>query len=179
MSRRHQSNSSLKNFFIFLLLLIVGGFCYYNFSYLFTNKIIVPAPATASSSSISDRVISSPKTAVAPVVNDTFDIAGNTFPVIGMIGHSATGVLRIIPLHGLTTIQYEKLNFQIDTDLHLYLSKDLTNKAFIDLGLIKGSKGSISYTIPESATPNYRYVLTWSTKLHTLFNYVEIPENPI
>ena len=153
MSRRYQSNSNSKNFFIIILLLIIAGFCYYNFSYLFLKKDSSTATTTAKAFN-NPSVKSTINT--APVVNDTFDIAGNTFPVVGTAGHSATGELRIIPLHNVTTIQFEKLNFTPETGLHIYLSKDLTDKDTVDLGLIKGSKGTISYTIPETASPTDR-----------------------
>jgi hypothetical protein len=179
MSRPYHKHDGGKNFFITVLLLIVAGFCYYNFSYLLKDvgktKTATSTPVTATT----HTTTVTPNDNTTSGVNDAYDIAASTFPVVGTIGHNASGELRIVPLHGITTIQYEHLKFTTEPGLHIYLSKDTTDKDFIDLGPIKGSSGTISYTIPESATPDYRFVLTWSTKSHTLFNFVEIPQNPI
>lgn len=177
MVRRYQSNSSnLKNITIGILVLIVLGFCYYNFSYLLVKKEVAPGIATATPKVVINKT---KEPVVNSKVNDALDIAAMTFEVVGTKDHPASGELRVLPVRGIITIQFENLKFTSASDLHIYLSKDLTDADFIDLGPIKGSKGTLSYTVPDTASPEYRFVLTWSTKLHTLFNYVEIPQNPI
>ena len=51
-------------------------------------------------------------------------------------------------------------------------------KEFIDLGLIKGTEGSINYDLPEEVNiEDYPYVLHWCVPFSVLFNYAKVEFN--
>jgi len=97
------------------------------------------------------------------------------FPVMGTVGHSASGHVRLLNTAAGTVLRYENFSTINGPRLHLYLAKDLKAKEFIDLGPIKGTEGNINYTIPEGVdVSEYRYVMYWCVPFSVLFNYAEI-----
>ena len=60
-------------------------------------------------------------------------------------------------------------------DLFIYLSKDLTNKDFVNLGEIKATKGNVNYEVNSSIdTTQYKNVLVWCRAFGVLFSYAEL-----
>lgn len=100
-----------------------------------------------------------------------------SFPVMGTFGHPASGSVKIVENLEETIIRYEDFETINGPQLHLYLSKDIEGKDYIDLGPIRGTKGNINYTVPEGVDLNeYRYVMYWCVPFSVLFNYAEINE---
>lgn len=177
MSQKNPSPS--KNFFIIILLLIIAGFIYYNFSPTLKDYFAKKPTSTSTPPVISETIKPNLKDENY-TSEEVVDIGDMKFPVIGTVDHPATGFLRLLPARGGSSIQYENLNFKKDTGLYVYLSKDLGAKSFQDLGPVKATSGTVTYAIPDDINPSeYTYILTWSKKLNTLFNYVELPVNPI
>ena len=60
-------------------------------------------------------------------------------------------------------------------DLHIYLASSLEANDYIDLGVIKGTKGNINYDIPAGIDTNkYNKVLIWCVPFKVLFSYAEL-----
>jgi len=98
-----------------------------------------------------------------------------TFPVTGTFGHPAEGTVRVIETTEGTVIRYENFKTINGPLLHVYLSKDLKAKDFVDLGAIKGTSGNINYPVPADVDiSEYKYVLYWCVPFRVLFNSAEI-----
>jgi hypothetical protein len=98
-----------------------------------------------------------------------------SFPVMGTFGHPASGNVKVIENLNETIIRYEDFETINGPNLHVYLSKDIEGKDFIDLGPIRGTKGNINYTVPEGVDLNeYRYVMYWCVPFAVLFNYADL-----
>ena len=96
-------------------------------------------------------------------------------PVLGTVGHPATGTVRIIETDNGPVIRYENFETLNGPQLHLYLAKDLEATDFVDLGPVRGTKGNINYTIPSDVDlSEYRYVMYWCVPFSVLFNYAEL-----
>jgi len=99
----------------------------------------------------------------------------DSFPVMGTFGHPASGSVKVIENLEETIIRYEDFETINGPNLHVYLSKDIEGKDFIDLGEIRGTKGNINYTVPEGVDLNeYRYVMYWCVPFAVLFNYADL-----
>ena len=60
-------------------------------------------------------------------------------------------------------------------ELHIYLSSELGDERFIDLGKIKATKGNVNYDIPAGIdTSKYNKVLVWCKPFSVLFSYAEL-----
>lgn len=98
-----------------------------------------------------------------------------SFPVMGTFGHPASGSVKIIENLNETIIRYEDFETINGPNLHVYLSKDIEGKEFIDLGPIRGTKGNINYTVPQGVDlSEYRYVMYWCVPFAVLFNYADL-----
>lgn len=96
-------------------------------------------------------------------------------PVIGTFGHPAEGVARVIETAEGTIVRFENFKTINGPKLHVYLSKDLDAKDFVDLGPIRGTSGNINYAIPADIDiSEYKYVLHWCVPFRVLFNSAEI-----
>jgi hypothetical protein len=97
------------------------------------------------------------------------------FSVQGTTGHPASGNVQLLSTTNGTVIRYEDFETINGPNLHVYLSKDLDAKDFVDLGPIKGTKGNINYTVPEGVSlSEYPYVMYWCVPFGVLFNYAEV-----
>ncbi len=166
-----------KNIIIVILLLIILGLAYYSFYPLY-REYKERSKAQETATTTSTNVSKTPQ--VTPDEEVVVEIGDIKFPVTGTVGHPASGFLRLLPARGGSSIQYENLNFKGDSELYVYLSKDLTASNYESLGPVKATTGTVTYTIPDDINPSeYPYILTWSKKQNLLFNHVEIPQNPI
>lgn len=77
------------------------------------------------------------------------------------------GNKRILRLEDFQTIN--------GPELHIYLSSELGDERFIDLGKIKATKGNVNYDIPAGIdTSKYNKVLVWCKPFSVLFSYAEL-----
>lgn len=99
----------------------------------------------------------------------------DTTPVIGTVGHPASGTARIVDAEGRRYVRYENFKTLNGPDLFVYLAKDLDAKEFVDLGVLRATEGNVNYEIPQGVDlTEYRYVLTWCKQFGVLFNYADL-----
>lgn len=91
--------------------------------------------------------------------------------------HEVSGSLKVIELDGKTYLRFEDFETINGPNLHVWLSKDKSPSGdnYIDLGPLKGTKGSFEYELPEGTDlSEYRYVLVWCVPFRVLFSFVEL-----
>ena len=90
--------------------------------------------------------------------------------------HEVEGNALLIDNQGGNKIlRFEDFETINGPDLHIYLSSNLDNSDFIDLGEIKATKGSVNYEIPSGTdTEKYNKVLVWCVPFRVLFSYAEL-----
>ena len=77
--------------------------------------------------------------------------------------------------NGKKLIRFENFETVNGPDVNIYLSSDLTNEDFIDLGDIKATRGNVSYKIPEGVDlDKYNKVLVWCVTFKVLFSYADL-----
>ncbi|MBD3318840.1 hypothetical protein GF342_02935, partial [Candidatus Woesearchaeota archaeon] len=60
-------------------------------------------------------------------------------------------------------------------NLHIYLSANLDDTDYVDLGELKATTGSVNYNIPDGTdTDKYHYVLVWCVPFEVLFSYADL-----
>lgn len=138
------TNPDMKKWHVLILLAAIPllGFAYYALSPLFITVAIddalpkngqsmtAPSPQPAEISSTS-----SPTPLSTPVIPQDGQAGA---PVIGTIGHPASGEACIIEADGIRYVRYEDFKTINGPDLYVYLSKDLDAKDFVSLGTIPG-----------------------------------------
>src|SRR3989344_7846121 len=87
---------------------------------------------------------------------------GDRADVVGTVGHPASGFARIIETDGRKYLRYEDFKTINGPDLYVYLAKDASAKAFVNLGRLRATEGNVNYEIPAGVDPReYPYALTW------------------
>jgi len=89
--------------------------------------------------------------------------------------HSVKGKALIIEQDGNKILRFENFETSNGPNLHIYLSSELGDDDFIDLGKIKATKGNVNYEIPPGTdTDKYNKVLVWCVPFKVLFSYAEV-----
>ena len=89
--------------------------------------------------------------------------------------HDVSGKAKIIEVEGKRILRFEDFETINGPDLFIYLSKDLSNKDFVDLGEIKATKGNVNYNLNSSVDiSKYKNVLVWCRAFRVLFSYAEL-----
>ena len=89
--------------------------------------------------------------------------------------HDVAGKALIIDTRREKVLRFEDFKTINGPDLFIYLSLDLTNDDFVDLGRIKATKGNINYNLPENIDlTKYNKVLIWCRAFRVLFSYAEL-----
>lgn len=103
-------------------------------------------------------------------------IASQAVDVVSTPAHPASGQVRIVTMaDGTRQIRFENYETLNGPDLFVYLASDLNASSFVNLGRIKGTKGDITYEIPEGIDlSKYPYVLTWCKAFSVLFNSADL-----
>jgi hypothetical protein len=112
-------------------------------------------------------------------VDDTFDPTTATKlkmgSFVGVSGHSVSGMATTYDDNGTKVVVLDPFTSQNGPDLKVYLSKDASASAYINLGDLKSTTGKQSYTVPGS--PNldeYTYVLIWCQEFSVGFGRSDI-----
>lgn len=93
--------------------------------------------------------------------------------------HGVEGAALLIEDNKKHIVRFENFKTDNGPQLHIYLSSDLSNDDFVDLGPIKATKGNVNYSIPEGTDINkYRYVLVWCKPFGILFSYADLVKIP-
>jgi len=175
--------SNTKKVLLAVVIVAVLGLAYYAISPLFRNiEVQDEVPVLIEEGQnveglTSDVSIDMEESSILqePVDSASESNVSGPFPVEGTFGHSASGSVRVFKTEMETIIRYEDFETINGPNLHVYISKDLEGKEFIDLGPIKGTRGNINYTIPEGIDiTEYNYILTWCVPFRVLFNYAPI-----
>lgn len=96
-------------------------------------------------------------------------------PVVGTVGHPASGTARIVENEGKKYLRYENFKTINGPDLFVYLSKDIRASDFINLGQLKATEGNINYEIPIGTDiKDYPYALIWCRAFSVLFNSADL-----
>jgi len=102
-------------------------------------------------------------------------VASGTF--INGNGHSSTGSIKAYKRPNDQLIQFENLKTDNGPLLKVYLSKDNSNKDFIDLGDLKAVAGNFNYEVNSSVNlKEYNHVIIWCEKFSVLFGDAVLKE---
>jgi hypothetical protein len=164
----------MKKILIVLALLVVGYGLYYFISPLFDVKEVDDAVPIAV---LPEVVIT--KESETTTEPEVIEISTPKEQVMAQIqsttGHPASGQVRVIETTTGQVIRFENFKTINGPNLHLYLSKDIEGKEFIDLGPIKGTEGNINYEVPAGINlAEYKYVMHWCVPFGVLFNYAQL-----
>jgi len=89
--------------------------------------------------------------------------------------HDVTGQALLINDQGILTLRFEDFETINGPDLHIYLSRDLKAKDYVDLGKIKATKGNVNYSIPRyTDVTKYHQVLVWCVPFGVLFSSADL-----
>lgn len=89
--------------------------------------------------------------------------------------HEVEGKALLINVDNKKIIRFEGFETINGPNLHIYLSSELGDSDFIDLGKIKATKGNVNYELPEDVDLNsYNKVLVWCVPFGVLFSYAEL-----
>jgi len=89
--------------------------------------------------------------------------------------HGVEGKALLIDDDGDKIVRFENFDTINGPALYIYLSSDLGDDDFIDLGEIKATKGNVNYDIPDGTdTDKYNKVLVWCRPFGVLFSYAEL-----
>lgn len=96
-------------------------------------------------------------------------------PVMGTLGHPASGAARIVESNEKTYLRYENFKTINGPDLFVYLSKDMRASEFVNLGQLKATEGNVNYEIPAGINiKDYPYALVWCRAFSVLFNSADL-----
>ena len=89
--------------------------------------------------------------------------------------HEVSGKALIIDTPEGKVLRFEDFETVNGPDLFIYLSSDLNNNDFVNLGEIKATKGNVNYLLPEDIDlEKYNKVLVWCRAFRVLFSYAEL-----
>jgi len=100
------------------------------------------------------------------VLSGTFNSSGN---------YNVEGKALLINNSGKYILRFEDFKSDTGPGLYIYLSADLTDDDFIDLGKIKAHEGNVNYDIPQGVDfEKYDNALVWCEPFGVLFGYSEL-----
>ena len=89
--------------------------------------------------------------------------------------HEVSGKALIIDTPEGKVLRFEDFETVNGPDLFIYLSSDLNNDDFVNLGEIKATKGNVNYLLPKDIDlKKYNKVLVWCRAFRVLFSYAEL-----
>jgi hypothetical protein len=89
--------------------------------------------------------------------------------------HDVKGRALLLQHGHLTTLRFEDFETVNGPDLRIYLSRDLNNRDYIDLGQMKATKGNVNYALPDDIDfARYNTVLVWCEDFSVLFSYAKL-----
>lgn len=165
---------SIKKSIIVIVGILVLGLAYYVISPLFRNiKLDQAIPGQNNDLEIKEAMVT-PNAGGQGTINEesgSWPVA----PVLGTLGHPASGTARLVESGGKKYVRYENYKTINGPDLFVYLAKDLDASDFVNLGEIKATEGNFNYEIPDGVkVSDYPYVLTWCKQFGVLFNSAQI-----
>jgi len=116
-------------------------------------------------------------------MKDVVMVMDDTMPQAGILtqgkfmarAHEVKGEAFLIDVDGQKILRFEDFETINGPELRIYLSSELGNDDFIDLGKIKATKGNVNYEIPPGTdTTKYNKVLVWCKPFRVLFSYASL-----
>jgi len=87
----------------------------------------------------------------------------------GLKGHQATGKAEVITVGDTSFLRFEDFEVTNGPDLHVYMTKNGDVDNGIDLGKLKGNKGSQNYELSGINTDVYNTVVIYCQPFHVYF----------
>ena len=94
----------------------------------------------------------------------------------GLKGHQATGKAEVIAVGDISFLRFEDFEVTNGPDLHVYMTKKGDVDAGIDLGKLKGNKGSQNYELSGINTDVYDTVVIYCQPFHVYFASATLSE---
>lgn len=89
--------------------------------------------------------------------------------------HTTSGKVSVYNKAGSKTIVFQGFKTDSGPDLRVYLSKQLNNNDFVELGTLKGISGDFYYALDANTDiKTYKYVLIWCEDFSVLFGNVNL-----
>jgi len=87
----------------------------------------------------------------------------------GLKGHQATGKAEVITVGDVSFLRFEDFEVTNGPDLHVYMTKNGDVGSGIDVGKLKGNKGSQNYELGGINTNVYNTVVIYCQPFHVYF----------
>lgn len=153
-----------KYIVITVIALALGWFAYYTISPLFINIKLDENIPVSNGEDINSTI-------------ETKPLVMASAPVVGTVGHPASGNVLIVETDGKSYVRYEDFKTINGPDIFVYLAKDLDAKEYVDLGAVKATEGNVNYEIPKGVNlADYKYVMVWCRAFGVLFNYADLSQ---
>ena len=94
----------------------------------------------------------------------------------GLKGHQATGKAEVITVGDISFLRFEDFEVTNGPDLHVYVTKKGDVDTGIDLGKLKGNKGSQNYELSGINTDVYDTVVIYCQPFHVYFASATLSE---
>lgn len=94
----------------------------------------------------------------------------------GLKGHQATGKAEVITVGDISFLRFEDFEVTNGPDLHVYMTKNGDIDTGIDLGKLKGNKGSQNYELSGINTNVYDTVVIYCQPFHVYFASATLSE---
>ncbi len=94
----------------------------------------------------------------------------------GLKGHQATGKAEVISVGDISFLRFEDFEVTNGPDLHVYMTKKGDVDTGIDLGKLKGNKGSQNYELSGINTDVYDTVIIYCQPFHVYFASATLSE---
>lgn len=92
-----------------------------------------------------------------------------------MYAQEIKGEALLMKSSGRTIIRLNNFETTNGPNLHVYLTTELSNKKFADLGSLRATKGNMNYPVSSSLdTSIYHYVLIWDKDFNVLFGWADL-----
>lgn len=89
--------------------------------------------------------------------------------------HSTSGTVKVYRNTQEQTLVFTNFKTDNGPDLRVYLSKDLSNQDFVELGTLKAVSGNFQYTFSnQTDIQAYNRVLIWCQDFSVLFGSAEL-----
>src|SRR3712207_7918310 len=110
-----------------------------------------------------------------PSVFESLDTTGKQIVTAGSFvngAHRVSDLVRVLRNDSTQVLQLEDFATDNGPALRVYLSRNTSNSDFVDLGELKGTRGTFSYPFAQSVdTRQYSTVLIWCQRYAVLFGY--------
>jgi hypothetical protein len=86
--------------------------------------------------------------------------------------HDTSGSSLLIEMDDDLVLRFENFKTDSGPGLYVYLSVDLEDDDYVNLGKLKGTEGNMNYDVPTGTnTTKYNHVLIWCEPFSVLFGY--------